>query len=123
MGRQARETNLGRDIDGSDKGPDPKANMRSLKLASQARKNAEEPPRCIVCRLRGRIKLRIMTGIIIKSLDKPLGTSLAVKKQKQREAKTRAHTLTKAVISPWAQYLRTSMICRLIIVFWFLACD
>ncbi|EYU41332.1 hypothetical protein MIMGU_mgv1a016604mg [Erythranthe guttata] len=114
MGRQARAANLGSEIEGSDNGPSPKANMISLKLASQAKKKADEPPRCIVCRLKGRIRFRIMTGITIKSLDKPFGTCLAAKKQKQREAKTSVHTLMKFVISPSDQYFTTLMICRII---------
>ena len=46
MGRPARTIKCPREIDGSEhKGPLPKANIKSLKLASQAMKNVAVPPR------------------------------------------------------------------------------
>lgn len=58
-----------------------KANMRSLKLASQAMKKAVKPPRCMVWRWRGRFKKTAIMGRRESNLGKPLGMFLVIKKE------------------------------------------
>ena len=79
MGRLARATKCPREIDGSEhKGPLSKANIKNLKLASQAMKKAAVPPRSMVWRLRGR-KRKIQTiGRTQRSLEGPLETVLLI---------------------------------------------
>lgn len=66
-------------MEGSERGPLPKAKRRSLKLASQAIKKAVVPPRLPECSLRGREKKRETIGMTEKSLGIPFGTNLAEK--------------------------------------------
>lgn len=77
MGRQAMERNRGRKSGGSEEsGPLPKARRRSLKLASQARKNEERPQRVREVSLRGRARKRQTTGRKHTSLVGPEGANL-----------------------------------------------
>lgn len=58
---------------GDERGPLSKANRKSLKFASQARKKEEGPPRKIETSLRGRRRRRRITGKRKKSLSVPFG--------------------------------------------------
>ena len=78
-GKASKSNKCPREIDGSEhKGPLPKANIKSLKLASQAMKKAVVPPRSMVWRLKGR-KRKIQTiGRTQRSLEGPLETILLI---------------------------------------------
>ncbi|PHT30995.1 hypothetical protein CQW23_27332 [Capsicum baccatum] len=77
-GKQANGMNVESGRGGvDDKGPLPKANKRSLKLASHAMKKEVLAPRLIEERQNGSIKNRQTIGIIATNLDLPLGMNLA----------------------------------------------
>lgn len=79
MGRHARATKRPKEIDGSeDKGPLLKAKSKSLKFASQAKKNPMVPVKCGEEKLRGMRRLKQMIGRTERSLLVPAGTSLRI---------------------------------------------
>lgn len=79
MGKQPKATNRPRGMESSEqRGPLPKANSKSLKLASQPMKNAVVPPRWMKCRLRGRKMKKQMIVSTQRSLVGPLETTLLI---------------------------------------------
>lgn len=80
IGRHARAIKRVREIDESDdKGPLLKANSRSLKLASQAKKKPKVPVKCTEVKERGMKRLRKMIGRRQISLFVPGEANLRIK--------------------------------------------
>jgi len=80
IGRQARAIKRVREIDESDdKGPLLKAKSKSLKFASQAKKNPKVPVKCTEVKVRGMKRLRKMIGRRQISLFVPGETNLRIK--------------------------------------------
>jgi hypothetical protein len=80
IGRQARAIKRVREIDESDdKGPLLKAKSKSLKFASQAKKNPKVPDKCTEVKVRGMKRLRKIIGRRKISLFVPGETDLRIK--------------------------------------------